>query len=176
MKIIDIYNKEHSRTSNNIIFLYKDDKGGWIHGYEWSAYLSRFYNNGLNDNERLKPTRRKIKEVEDGIISIGLLPSSIDKYFPKSNIISNDDTCMQIEVNLEDYDSPQDIDDILSQWKNEYQIKSPQKTAQKSFIVSRPSTFSGIMKRIIGYQLESSTPNDNLLFIRELKNMCTELI
>ena len=66
--------------------------------------------------------------------------------------------------------------DLLKEWKDAVPVKAASEKQKTSNVYARPSSFSSIMRKILGYQLENRTNEDNILFIRELKNMCSDLI
>lgn len=179
MCIAEIYKIEHSRTKETInkVYLYKDKNSDWFHAYEWSAWLCEFFDNKLDENSRLKPTHKNLKESEDGIIMVGLMAASLKKYLPNADINFVDDSTIEVNVDIEKYNiGEKNPRDIVSEWKTQYPIKAKKEKGRGNFIASRPSSFSGIMQKIIRFHLETSTGEENIAFIRELKTMCADLI
>lgn len=179
MGIAEIYKLEHSRNKETInkIYLYKEKNTDWFHGYEWSAWLCEFFDNKLDADTRLKPTHKNLKESEDGIIMIGLMATSLKKYLPDADVNFVNDSTIEITVDVTKYPIGEKTPkEILSEWKAQYPIKERKKKERGNYVASRPSSFSGIMQSIIRFHLETSTSEENVAFIRELKTMCADLI
>jgi len=90
MKVKDIYEFETNR--NNELDKYKIRffrEGTWWRAYEWSAYLSHNFPNGLDENKKLLVTKKHYKELNADLVVVGLQLKSFEKYFPNIKIDDN---------------------------------------------------------------------------------------
>lgn len=178
MKLVDIYKSEHNRNGDysKLYFYREGDKSPWFRAYEWSAYLAKKYPNGLDEQKRLKESRSNFSEDENGIVKVGIQLASMQKFFPNAVVVESDEKHFVIAVDLAQYDTNGgDVDTLFLDWKKSIEIKtaSPKK---KNPVVSRTSSLSSIMKKILSYRVEQSSSEDNVDFICELKEMCADLI
>lgn len=185
MSIKEIFNDEHKPISERglKIMLYKDENSQWLRAYEISAFLAEFFNNGLKDSEKLKPTKKKLNGEEDGVICVGLPISSLSKYFPNAEIEKINDNTFSIVVKLNDYDfEVETIHDVFNEWKGHFNIAASKKKNGKQEqpsqnpIVNRCTTFSDIMREIIKYATHGKTIEEHEDFIMKLKCMCADMI
>lgn len=182
---IEIERKRDSENLNKII-LFRDGGSPWYTAFEWSAYLLEFYPNQLDENKRLKPTRRRIKDSEDTFIKVGFQLPSLSKYVP--DIVVNDVSEEVIEISIKPFIQV-DINnymDMLSEWKSSVEIKIDKKNTQNNVenkqsnksttLFTQPSSFLTIMKAIISYDTHNRDEEELREFILGLKMRCADLI
>lgn len=190
MKLKDILDKEKRNNTEELYKLYLFKDGGWWRAYEWSAYLCQIYPNGLNENERLKPTHKITKDNKDYIF-VGLQAKSFDKYLKHSIEEENFDvTSDYIEIDIKDIFTNLNFDDyllLLNGWKMAIQPKEDKSIKRESkveeildvtlpCIKSNNITMFSIIQQILGYDLSNSSPNDNTIFVRTLKEQVLGII
>lgn len=167
------------------MYLYRD-ASGWWRAYELSAYYAHFYPNNLAEGNRLKPTRKKSKKNEDGVISTGVKLESFQKYFPYIDINDNntkiDDTHIEVDmreyfngkINLENYSN------VLKEWKEQFKLVSSAKKSSDSIGVKiadcNEMSLKVVVQQILGYPLESKTPIDNIAFLSTLKAQLSKIM
>lgn len=179
MKLADIHKVEHSRQKPQMNEMHFYDSGaGWWRAYEWSGWLAHFYPNGLAPEKRLTPSHRPLKEDANGIISVALQLEQMAKFLPgvEPEMVAEGHVVVHVDGEQFKELATKPADELLQQWKSAVPVKQKEKPQKQSTVYARPSSFTAIMKRIIGYQLEQRTTEDNILFIRELKQMCADLI
>lgn len=173
---------EINRDTSNLkeIYFFKDGNSPWYRAYELSAYYAVYYNDKLNDNERLKATRRYNKEFVDGIIQIGLQFTSFNKYFPNADIQQVSDKKVIIKLSLSEFVdiTIDNYKENLSAWKNTFDLKTKKNDAKDQIktIYNSPISFTGIMKEILKFDTHEKNENDLRNFIYALKEMCANLI
>ena len=182
----EILNIECNRTAENIftMYIYKDGNSPWYRAYELSAYYAFFYKNGLDDSERLHPTKKASRILGDGMISVGLKLESFKKYFPNLAIEHIDSDTVEITVDETYYDEikPETYKEIYGEWKTKFEIKKakskngePNKIQNKN-IYNSPVSFSSIMREILKYDTNGKSEEDLRRHIYILKEMCANLI
>ena len=73
------------RTEDDLYDIHFFYEGGWWRAYEMSAYLCSHLGSELTEAERLKPTKRMLKDGTEHIF-VGLKLSSFTKYLPNIDI------------------------------------------------------------------------------------------
>lgn len=188
MNTIDILNSE-KRTSNNLydIHLYKE--GCFWNAYEWSAFLCRNFPSELSEDERLKPIKKKTKQIDDGLIQIGLQDRSFNKYFP--NIIDDititeikDDNHIIIHTNtiINDY-SLFKYEELLLEWKNTvpFNIATNKRKHKNELITNEPiikdkkDELMNVIYSIKTFPIEHKTIVECFNFLSEIKIKLTSL-
>lgn len=175
MKLLEIYNLEHTRKDFNKIHFYKDgDASPWYRAYEWSAFLAEYYPVGADSRKKLTPTHRNLKEDENGIINVGLQHQSISKYFPNATIEQIDENHVVISVDLAQYGISGDMESVLANWKESVPIAQQKKV--KNPIQVRTASFTEVLKAVVNFRLDTATDEDCRDFIAEIKEMCVSMI
>ncbi len=173
-EIVDAELKEDRDVS--LIRLYRE--GAWYRAYEWSAYLAHFFPNGLSDAQRLNPIHKRNKELGSTVVSVGLKMEMLGKFMP--NVVPDiQDGYADVHVDLSLYDNPSDLTfaNMLDAWKGDIPVRDKQEQKHgASQILSKPMTFTSIMREILRFQLETHTPDDAYRFVRELKDMVISLV
>ena len=175
----EIFKKEE-RTNENIYLIHLYYEGMWWRAYEWSAYLCVNFHS--SSHERLKPTKKKVKGRDDGMIFVGLQMISFKKYFP--NIYENnkiqkiDDKHIILDVKdmftnfeIENYQ------EILKEWKNSI-CESQKKTTENNinhFTQSFSQNINDILSEIANYQLANHTLLESTLFLSEIQKKIIKL-
>lgn len=167
--------EKRTNQSLNRIYLFRDSETSTFYkAYEWSAYLLEFLSNDLNEKNRLKPTKKQIKDTENFIIKVGFPITSLDK-FCKPELIENkivsEDQSIMIILKLND-NSINEItyEQLLNNWKNSIQIKQSQNTKQNNInVFSQPITILSIMSDILKFNAYGKSEDQLIEFIEELK-------
>lgn len=180
----EILKKENNRDKDTFrkIYFYKNGNSPWYRAYELSAYYATFYNNGLEDKDRLNPQRKTSKFDESGIIQVGLQLTSFKKYFPDVIVSDISGDCIVIDAPDNDF-----IDivldnylDVLSEWKNSMELhtKADKKKETKPIktVYNSPVSFTEIMRQILRYDTHNRNETDLRNFVCTLKEMCANLI
>ena len=184
-RIIDF--EERNLNNLNVIYLFKDnnkENSQWYKAYEWSAYLLEFITNNLDENNRLKPIKKQIKDSDKTIINIGIPITSLEKYCNSKFIIdkiSDANQNIQIAINILNNINIENYKQKLNEWKNSVQIKNYQNKNLKNEnnnvnIYNKPITFLSIMKDIVKFNTYNRKEEDLVEFINDLKIKCADLI
>lgn len=169
MKISQIIEYETSQDRDKTVArLYLEN--GWYRAYEWSAYLIHNYPNNLEDDKRLRPTHRYVKECDDSIISVGLKLNMINKFLPNAQYKIEDE---YIDVTIKLSINENSSNDLLSKWKESVKIQTPQTIGK---VYSKPFSMTDILKEILGYRMEHTTADEDRTFLYGLKEKCYSLI
>jgi len=162
------------KDQNTILLFKENGNSAWYRAYERSALLMEFYPNGLNENQRLKPTKKSIK-IDDKsveIIQVGIQLPSLDKYLPGVQPIADNSDIVKIRI------EPYDVIE-LQNWKDSIPLKEnkPQQVKQNNpTVYSQPATFTSIMKAILGFQTYKKNEEELITFIESLRERCAQLI
>lgn len=182
----DIYNLEE-RTNDNLFEIHFYKEGDWWRAYEWSAYLCTLYPNEIND--KLKATHKQCKDIDDGIIFIGMKISSFDKFLPKigepslfedEHIVYNvKEILNNNELTFEKYKTQ------LIEWKNSVPIKEDKnkkifnkKDSEdlRNIPFYEVNTLEDIIKDILSYHIESRSLVENTIYLGKIKNKLSAFI
>lgn len=185
MRFIDAIKAEERQTKEDLYKIHFYAEGDWWHAYEWSAYLCSIFPNNLKDNEKINPTKKLLKDCNDGIIFVGLKLSSFTKYLPDTKPENIEDKHIVVDVtgivkenfNITDYEK------LLKNWKNSVTIKVNKKSnsINKSLneinqISCINNEFKNILKEILLYDIINKTPIDNTNFINNIKKNIIDVI
>ena len=142
----------------------------------------------LNENERLKPTRRKYKDIDESCIFVGFPIKSISKYLPniEDRMIYNDDmSILTIDV-LDFVSNVNNFDDEYINWKNSVAIKTKNKSnndnnnasnnLNKSSNEGRYFKIIELVQEIVSFPIEHKTMIENMLFISDIKQKFLKII
>lgn len=168
MKVKEILERENavSRDRKTAILI---EEGGWLHAYEWSAYL--LYHLIDNETDRLNPSRRACNLSKDGIIMVGFKMGSVEKYLGnKSNMIDSEKPVSLIPLDVNDVDETE-ADKLLSDWKSKFELVSPSRKKQETSKASGTFSESDIISAILNFNIERATLIEDVNFLSELKMM-----
>lgn len=169
MKFIELYNLERRNNDDEMYILHFYRNGDWWRAYEWSAYLATLYPN----IESLVPIRKKFKDVEDGIIYVGM-PSinSMNKYFPDiGNPIAIGESHLSFDIrdkldgvilNIDSYE------DTLRDFKLDTPIRN-KKTDANVQTHRQIDPIKQILQEIMAYPLETNSLIANTEFLSNVK-------
>ena len=165
------------RTNQNLnkIYLFRDSETSTFYkAYEWSAYLLEFLSNDLNEKNRLKPTKKQIKDTENFIIKVGFPITSLDKFCKpeliENKIVSEDQSIMIILKLNDNSINETTYEQLLNNWKDSIQIKQSQNTKQNNInVFSQPVTILSIMSDILKFNAYGKSEDQLIEFIEELK-------
>lgn len=177
----------NERDSWNKIFLHKDGK--FYHAYEWSAWLIKTYvcteefQQQRGDAKMLSAFLYQTKNSE--YVILGFPVESISKYIPQYEGISpmeNGDLELSIETDFGEEMTYDVIVGIYEQWRATCEVKESKKqqngNAQRNNnaeAFSRSGIFH-ILSKVLSYQVEKSTPAENIEFISNLKYEIAQLL
>ena len=174
--------KSEERNKNNLYDIYFYLEGSFWRAYEWSAYLSRHFPSELKDNERLNPTKKVVKDYEEGYVQVGLQLPSFDKYFPK---VTDNDSVFEINskriiIHAESFFKDEDFSDyktILNEWKSTIKLTNKEKNKYKDInIESKNTTTDSLMKEIITYPIENKSMIECIEFLSYIRNKAIKII
>lgn len=155
------------------ILLWSD--GSFYRAYEWSAWLCVRY------LKQFKVTKRSIKSVGSDMVFVGFPQKSLEKFILDGSTVipSGDkgDCVMTLPDNLVEADAGSTLEQDYQNWRSTIPLtvsKEPDKEQLR--IPTNPVSLTGIMKRIIEFPVESSTPIDCLHFIVELKKSASAML
>lgn len=173
---------ERNKKSNEIVLI---KEGSWWRAYEESAYICRNFSTELKEDERLKPTHRHFKDINEDLIFVGFPVKSISKYLPniENGMFYSDDMDIAT-IDISDYTLfNSDIKDEYIKWKNSVPFKTKEKSninnnPQKSENKESDKYMKLIMfaQEILAYPLENKTMIENISFISELKRKFISII
>lgn len=179
-------NKEKRETVDDLFKIHLYLESDWWRAYEWSAYLCNIFPNNLDANNKLKPTHKDSKNLENGIILVGLKQGSFTKYLPNVTPSIVDTKHMVIDVSEQIKDEDITLDsykDKLTEWKKSVPIKQQsekekQVTSQTVIVKEQgsKSNIMAIMQEVLAYPIENKTLIENTMFISHLKSELTKLI
>lgn len=185
MSIQESLQIERNKKFGNII-LFKESS--WWRAYEESAFICHYFAKDLNENERLKPTRRKYKDIDESCIFVGFPVKSISKYLPniEDRMIYNDDMNI-LTINVLDFVSNvNNFDDEYIKWKNSVAIKTKNKSNNDNNNVSNNLNKSSnedryfkiieLVQEIVSFPIEHKTMIENMLFISDIKQKFLKII
>ena len=176
MTIVESLQLERSKNLNEII-LFKE--GSWWRAYEESAFICRDFSKQLKEDEKLKPTHRRYKDIEDSCIFVGFPIKSISKYLPGTENYThyNDDMSILI-VDISEFLDPNiNVRNEYERWKNNTPFKVKQKSPINKNQVQPKNNEDNdrymkmvmFAQEIISYPIESKTMIENIMFISNLK-------
>lgn len=189
MAIKDILENEKRNTVDDFFKIHFYMDGGWWRAYELSAFLCNHIPCNLQDNERLKVTKKHLKEYGEYVF-VGLQMQSFSKYLPSIDIdtsledIQDKHLIFDVkDVYMELY-SHDEIGKLFKEWKEKFKIKdkkdktSIKNTNDVSDIITdnKRRTIFGILQQVISYPLDDKSPNENTIFIKQLKKDLLEII
>lgn len=175
--------------SLTIIDLYRE--GSFWLAYEWSALLFVKFVRDFNVN------KRKIKGGEGTYVFIGFPDTSLAGISESFSVIPLDDKHLRLNIPVEtlsDKVGVQEWNKELETWKDGFAVseaKSKRENKERNatniddlpFVDSQPksrhtpiTSYSQLIRKILGYPLESRTPIENMQFISELQSDISNLI
>lgn len=164
--------KDETRTIEDFLKIKLHKEGNFWRAYEWSAYLCEFFPNGLQENEKLKPTYKDVKGTDNGLIFVGLPTSSFKKYLPtiENKDFFNDKDGVKIIDASKEFEKIafDDIGNVLNEWKKKYKIalSKSEKSSSNNF---KCNNITDIIQSLKTFPIESKTPIECLLFLSNLK-------
>ena len=164
--------KDETRTIEDYLKIKLYKEGNFWRAYEWSAYLCEFFPNGLQENEKLNPTYKDVKGIDNGLIFVGLPTPSFKKYLPtiENKDFFNDKNGVKIIDASKEFEKIafDDIGNLLNEWKKKCKIALPksEKSSSNNF---KCNNITDIIKSLKTFPIESKTPIECLLFLSDLK-------
>lgn len=172
-EILDAEKQRESPQEQRQILLWPD--GSFYRAYEWSAWLCVRY------IKQFKTTRREIKSVGTDMVFVGFPQTSLEKFVIDGvqlcQSADNGHCLLILPEGLVVPDAGSSLDQDYMNWRNTLPvISSKDKDKDTLRIPANPVSLTGIMKRILEFPVESSTPIDCLQFIAELKKQASSML
>ena len=164
--------KDEARTIEDYLKIKLYKEGNFWRAYGWSAYLCEFFPNNLQEEEKLKPTYKDVKGVENGLIFVGLPTPSFKKYLPtieNKDFFNDKDSVKIIDASKEfEKIAFENIGSLLNEWKKKYKTNSSgsEKSSSNNF---KCNNTNDVIKSLKTFPIESKTPIECLLFLSDLK-------
>lgn len=181
MKLMPALEYEAQREASAINAIYIHKEGKFYHIYEWSAWLVKTivcteeFQQERGDAKLLAANRYNAKGKE--YVMLGFPVESLSKYIPDyEDVRQLDGDDLVVTITLPEGASYEEMQVQFDEWKTECPVKES-KTRKRADIVNsdgkapalaRSGLFS-IASRVVAYQLENSTPAQNIEFISKLK-------
>lgn len=164
--------KDETRTIEDFLKIKLHKEGNFWRAYEWSAYLCEFFPNGLSENDKLKPTYKEVKGVDNGLIFVGFPTSSLKKFFPtidNKDFFNDKDGVKLIDVSKEFSEIAfENIDNLLNDWKKKYKTNFS-KLSTNSSNSFKCNNITDVIQNLKTFPIENKSPIECLLFLSELK-------
>ena len=164
--------KDEERTIEDYLKIKLYKEGNFWRAYEWSAYLCEFFPNNLQEDEKLKPTYKDVKGVENGLIFVGLPTPSFKKYLPSienKDFFNDKDSVKIIDASKEfEKIAFDDIGGLLNDWKKKYKT-NPSESAKSHSNNFKCNNTTNVIQSLKMFPIESKTPIECLLFLSDLK-------
>lgn len=188
MSIKEVLNFE-TRTEDNLYDIHFFYEGGWWRAYELSAYLCNHLESDMAEIDRLKPTKRIMKDETEYVL-VGLQLSSFGKYLPTINLNNQDYKIDEghMVINVKDLYQSEDYLSLINkfnQWKSEVPLKEKKEKGKQSKSdnvlssntnIIRENTLFGIAQKLLSYPIYDKTPNENTQFLINLKQELISII
>lgn len=172
-QIKNIVEEEEMRNKNGVIpeiHLYQE--GEFLRAYEWSAWLSCLL---LHD---LKTTHKQFKGIGHGVAFVGFPMTSLQKWLPQDCQMENVDD-RHFRIVFEKTKLPDDAAEKYSAWKGAIPISEVPKSSKSEtqrIIDAGPISITGIMRKIMEYQIESRSPIDCMMFLSQIKGELSKIV
>ena len=171
-QISEIIQIEQERTldSCNVIHLFQE--GSFIRAYEWSAWLC------VQSLGKFKVTKRKYKNIDPLVAFIGFPVTSFGKYIGDKFVVNNiDENRRDIQLTME-VTSFEELQTEFEEWKTTLPVAEPseKKNAVSGNTLNSGVTITGVMRKILAFPLENSTPMQSMAFIAEVKQELSQVI
>lgn len=185
MSMLEILNKENTLQKEQPYKIhFFMENGGWWRAYELSAFLCYEIQKNMGEGNQLKVSKKFMKNYGEYVF-VGLKLQSFNKYFPNMDIETMledlDDKHITIDVSnlLNESFADGKVDDKYIDWKNNIKLTNKQKETINNGEIQTSingNTIFGVLQQVLGYPLEDRTPNENTLFIKQLKHQLLKII
>ncbi len=178
-QLTEILDKEHSRTmpeQKREIYLYYD--GSFFRTYEWSAWLIVRY------IRQLTVIRRAVKSIDAEVVHVGFPKTTLDKYkLDGTEVIENEnDVVLRLPQSF--FPPEEDAEQLQTDFVNWRQAQPVTITKKKNAALpaiaieqtTQPQTLSGIMQRVLAFNVINSTPLQCMQFVSDIQQQLTKLI
>lgn len=171
-KLVDILAIEKERadaSQQRRIHLFVD--GSFYRAYEWSAWLCCIY------IKQFQVTRRFIKSADADMLFVGFPQTSLSRLLPEGCeakeqgegyllIVLPDSLMKGEEDRLKDY----------ANWKNTIPMAEAKEKKSQPTLADRPVSMTGIMKKVMAYNVLEHTPIESMQFIQDIQRQLVEIL
>ena len=184
MTIVESLKLERNKKSNEIILI---KESSWWRAYEESAFVCRNFSKDIIESDRLKPTHRHYKDINDSCIFVGFPIKSISKYLrgTENYTYYNEDMSI-LTIDVSEFLDPNiDIRNEYEKWKNYIPLKTKEKTPKENNQNNQSKNNNDndrymkmvmFAQEIISYPIENKTMIENIMFISNLKQKFINII
>ncbi len=152
-------------------------EGSFFHAYEWSAWLFVRYIKPFNVNRKYNQT------IKNDYVVIGVPGSKFDDYVPENaSVVKDAEDERHIIVTLPEplvtETDAKKMDADYQAWRMTIPI-SEQKDKGQTFshnLSDHPVSITGVMKKLLDFDLNDHSPNETVQFLKDLKRQLTSLI
>ena len=144
-------------------------EGEWWRAYEWSAYLAYFFPNGLEEKNRIRPTRKPLKGFSDGYVFIGMKLASFSKYLPSMDVMQIDESYIAINARsaLEGKVNLNNAEHEFLEWKCTIPIKEAKDCGKRE---NKPiNSREDILDKIVNFQFENKSLIEIATFLSNIR-------
>ena len=174
-KLSEILDAEKKRTEPlhfRQVHLWAD--GSFYRAYEYSAWLCVRY------IKQFKVTRRAIKSVGTDMLFVGFPQTSLEKLLIDGVTVQDKDDknrLLTLPQELVIPDNGSTLEEDFRNWRDTIPLSESKSLEEdKLKFKANPVSLTGIMKNILEFPVESSTPLDCLHFIVELKKQAASML
>lgn len=155
-----------------IIRLYAD--GSFYRAYEWSAWLCCLFMRAF------KVTKRHIQSVDADMTYIGFPQTSWEKFRIEGSTVEKSgekDIVMQLPESLFNEEQINNMPAEYEAWKTSIPLVEPkEKDKTPPSLAQHPVSLTGIMRKVLEWQVEQHSPIESMLFLADVKKQLAELL
>ncbi len=174
-EIIDVERQRTTPETMRQIRLWPD--GNFYRAYEWSAWLCVRY------IRQFKVTKRFVKNINADMVFIGFPKTSFDKFQLEGAQIDDlgeTGLLMTLPDGLVHPDSEDTtLETEFNDWKTTIPLATKEEIPKEKTVYAdngKPVTLTGIMRRLMEYQVENHSPIDCMLFLTDVKQQLSALL
>ncbi len=170
-KLAEIFTFEKERTDlsqHRKIHLFAD--GSFYRAYEWSAWLCCRY------ISKFQTTKRHNKTLETDVVFVGFPKTSLQKFTPKDAVIttiSEDHLLMVLPETM--MPDGEDYNRGFDNWKTAIPLAQT-KDKPLPALADRPVSMTGVMKKVMGYNVLEHSPIECMQFIQDIQRQLAEIL
>lgn len=170
-KLVEILQIEQSRADaeqRRVVHLFSD--GTFYRAYEWSAWLCCRYINTF------QVTKRYNKSVESDMVFIGFPKTSLSKFTP-NGAMPVDAADGHIVMSLPETLVPAtaEMNKEFENWKTTIPVARAKEKPQP-VLDDRPVSMTGIMKRVLEYNVLEHSPIECMQFVTAIQRQLVEIL
>ena len=170
-KIADILqierNRENTEQQRQIHFF---ADGKFFRAYEWSAWLCCAYISSF------KVTKRHVQSVDAPMVFVGFPQTSMEKFTPQdcsTQQVENGHIVLTLPQTM--IRGAESMAADFAQWKESIPIAEAKHNPQP-LLAEHPVSLTGIMKKVLEYNVLEHSPIESMQFITNLQRQLTEVL